>query len=491
MRATTAPEATPSASPASPAVKFQTPPSAAMPRRRSVRPSALCRDLVGHAEVAAAARSTTMSTLTVGGALRDVRSGRRRARSPPQPKSGCSDAQDRRHRRAASIDASASSVASARALATLPGDAAPAHGRAEHVGAAGIDACAHRPAGPEDAAAEVARAQPRARRRGRASAPAARARCLASRRCARRRRRPGRPRATTTSGAARSRRRRRADRGRRGCSRRRAAAGGAATAGARAPRARRLHFGRQRCRLDAQLAPRCARALPERRSPARSITRPDGVDAVERERRLERRVGLRADLPAALGAGARASVWERRPAPCSFAAGAAAVGQRPEDALSPSANRRSCDERAVRSRHSRWRAGRVSAEPRREAIERRRIDRELPIVGARCRAPRSVPVPAPDCRRRRGRTTGRALPVAVDKARAAFDGDAGERASGAIASDAGAARVAAERVVERQAGCGVASGDRTRLARRVGSDGARVANRRCPATTARGRSRPA
>ena len=85
VRAVTAPEATPRLSPARAAVSLQTPSSAAMPRRRSVRPSFW----VPYSSVTSRsplARSTTASTRTEGAPCASSRPWR--ARSPPQPKSG-------------------------------------------------------------------------------------------------------------------------------------------------------------------------------------------------------------------------------------------------------------------------------------------------------------------------------------------------------------------------------------------------------------------
>ena len=79
----------------SPAVKFQTPSSAAMPRRRSVRPSALGRDLVGDGQVAAGALDDDVDADV--GALRDVEA-RADGEVAAPAEVGLQRAQDRRDR---------------------------------------------------------------------------------------------------------------------------------------------------------------------------------------------------------------------------------------------------------------------------------------------------------------------------------------------------------------------------------------------------------
>ncbi len=306
-----------------------------------------------------------------------------------------------------------------RRVGGLPGEAAPAQRRAERLGRSRFEVRPRRPAGPEDAAAQVVRAQPGARSRAGAlrdeladaAAPA------------------GIAFVRGVDEAAFDDRDERAAR----CRRRRCRAFRQRTG--RRPRGDRVGpLGRQRRRRDAQLG--VVRACAAGNAHARVLDRASrGVDAVDRERRVERRVGGAADPPAAFGAVHRDSrVAERRCVQLAIAL------QRRPAAFDVRLRCNAAADRLVVSRSA-------GAEPRREMVERGSVDREPPLVGAAAGAGEAA-------LRARLVAGGRDLEcrsraaVVVDVARRALDGDADERAR--QHARAGAAARRRDRLEHRQ-----------------------------------------
>jgi hypothetical protein len=330
----------------------------------------LGRDLVGHREVAAGALDDDIDA-DAGSALHLQARADAKVAAPSEPR--LQGLQDRRD--GDRIDGRLRiEPRRRRAIALLPGDPAPAQRSAEHVGHSGVDADAKRCAGPENAAANVARAEPDARRgRGRASDELAKAAA---------------PAAGTVSvdvdepafgddrdDAARSRRRAGRRRGLRArCGRRRFLPRDDGVA-RRACREGVGPFRRQQRGRDTQFGAMGARRSRHLRIDA-AERKPVDVDVVEGERGGDGGVGAAAQAPAAARLtdtegmhrqrrGLQLAIaGDARPAPGEMRAQREASGERRRSALDRTCARRGRDQR-------------------RQRIEARRVDDDAPVVVAR------------------------------------------------------------------------------------------------------------
>ena len=415
VRAVTAPEATPSDSPASAAVKLQMPSLAAMPRRRSLKPR-LCVPYSSVTVRSPRARSTTASTFTDGAPCTSILRSDGEIAAPAEV--GLEGTQERCDRQR---------LDRRRHVETAPPPRSSAPCQARRLQRRVAPSASALPGSRLARGARPPRSRCRAGR-----APAARcgsgcrgfarpapAACRSSRRRARCRRRPGRRPGSGEDAAARRRRAAAAARGcgaarRRGRCRRRRSRRHRDRRGARAHRRDRIDpLRRQRGRLDPQLEPMRARRAAE--LAAHPLDRPPGeVDAVERERAVGRRIGGAADAPAAFAA-THGEAAEAQPRRLQLAF-AAQVGPAPFDARARDqgagerrGRARSCRGRpaAVRPRPGRAPGGRL--QQRREPLELRRIERAAARRRRRGSA-RSGPRRAGGCRWRRGRAWPRALP---------------------------------------------------------------------------------
>ena len=340
-----------------PAVKLQMPSSRGDAEAQVGEAEALRVVLVGHAEVAACPFDDGIDDDVGALCTRCARPAR--GRRPSRSRAG--------GRAAAARPASARSSPARRAGAgrrpSAPCQARRLQrsGRAQRFGDAGLEARARRPAGPEPLPRK-SRACSQVRRRAPRLCATSSCSCRASRRRARRRRRPGRPRHRLSRRCGAERRRCGRQRGgvRRGCCRRptmpardrdrRARRRGAAIAS--------THSGGKRPTRPAARPMRPCRAAE---LAAHALDRPPGeVDAVERERAAGRRIGGAADAPAAFAATqGEAAEAQRRRLQLAFAA---QVGPAPFD---PSARDQRAGEQARRAPVGGRPAGRrAAAEPR-------------------------------------------------------------------------------------------------------------------------------